>query len=1125
MFFKKKNKPTSPPPTLLPKDGPAFPAASGQSLFAPGVNPAPSAIDFGFDLAPEAAQAETLPPAPELSSAPGEFSATVDFQQPSATFTPEAPASFGETDEAATFSFEKTIETIPVSHAEPSFSQAEENTWASNTSDASTFETSSVDASLPPSDDFNATDWTSPEASPESALPAEQALPPITSTDGFATYEESGFADVHIDAPSHDNTPSAPNAHETVVPFSDTAFESPSIPENALPDTAHSWQHETSFTETTNTPDTTSTNSGDFGEPLSPAQAWAMLEPSPTEPLEASTDYNLTPDDFAAGLEPFDPFTPTETPPPRPIFTPEGFEPVPLEELTADIIDETALQQNNSTFSATSHTVEFSESTFFTDETTNTPLADSGWPPTSGNEPLDWQHTTPANAWTFEETTQAAITEESAWSFESERPADSTMSAYSQAEITPSPQTLQNAFSENESIENFSSSTFETNTANTQSEFTTFYGIETSEIASGTSAHHHFSPTPLPESSFETASTFTPVESPASNQFVNTSPFSFGADDEDVFQFSTEDMDTTTNAPTPQGWDFGLPSQPENSEPQTPFSTEPLYPSPETAFSEPQAIPQISTEDVSLNPIDYPVANAAFSAFGELEPNAVESQPIAWPDTTTNQPESELSFSFDDSLKPIDSLSAMDAPQRFEFENPEHSVPPSIDSGAYQEPYYFQENPLAAGESEEKLWANLQSPHHIPGEQVPQNASHFLDSVNERLYPSDPFQSADGLDVLAGEQAFEEAAHYLFPETMEAPLEWDDSEPLPTTASMSDVYWPPGADLGNVVDLGPSFQSQSGSFNDLASFAEDNAETIAFEAPSLRASTADGLSPSSLGENVPPVAEVLPPPLEETPSSQPFETLTEPFGDFGHPMESPSIAFPPEEASAFAQPPSPVRDEAVEDEDPFAILNHLYPHSSEIHASSFWSETAEADTYQQTPSLSASGMTVEQTTLDQPAFAETSPQAAEDAALMPSRAMAAEAVSPSLLPPHLPMVAPGIETVSATPAKTRASTPSSQMGRLGHLDILSICVLSADKRLLIVHNEDVYALMAQVGLENPSVSVIKIFDHNPIAYQNTFVTVPERRTGQKGLYVTQVGTWRGMISCFQDRITLYTELG
>ncbi len=96
---------------------------------------------------------------------------------------------------------------------------------------------------------------------------------------------------------------------------------------------------------------------------------------------------------------------------------------------------------------------------------------------------------------------------------------------------------------------------------------------------------------------------------------------------------------------------------------------------------------------------------------------------------------------------------------------------------------------------------------------------------------------------------------------------------------------------------------------------------------------------------------------------------------------------------------------------------------------------------------------------------------------------------------------------------------------LSDIQILSVCPLFADRRLLVVSSNEIYALMGQVGLQQPQVAVLKLFDHNPLAYQNTFTAVAEAHADSQGMFVTQVGTWRGIISTFQDKITLHTDLG
>jgi hypothetical protein len=96
---------------------------------------------------------------------------------------------------------------------------------------------------------------------------------------------------------------------------------------------------------------------------------------------------------------------------------------------------------------------------------------------------------------------------------------------------------------------------------------------------------------------------------------------------------------------------------------------------------------------------------------------------------------------------------------------------------------------------------------------------------------------------------------------------------------------------------------------------------------------------------------------------------------------------------------------------------------------------------------------------------------------------------------------------------------------LGNMEVMGLCQLSKDKRLILVHNAGIYALMAQNGQQEPDIIVLKVFEQNPLAYQHTFTAVEEGQAAGQGMYVTQVGTWHGIISTFQDKITLHTELG
>lgn len=117
--------------------------------------------------------------------------------------------------------------------------------------------------------------------------------------------------------------------------------------------------------------------------------------------------------------------------------------------------------------------------------------------------------------------------------------------------------------------------------------------------------------------------------------------------------------------------------------------------------------------------------------------------------------------------------------------------------------------------------------------------------------------------------------------------------------------------------------------------------------------------------------------------------------------------------------------------------------------------------------------------------------------------------------------APPVE--EATPAvEGPAPAPTLSME---HLEILGTCPLTQDKRLLLVQSGQQFALMGQAGFENPSVYVLKIFDGNPVAYQQTFAAAQEGQAGEQGMFVVQVGTWHAIVSTFRDQIVLHTELG
>jgi hypothetical protein len=115
---------------------------------------------------------------------------------------------------------------------------------------------------------------------------------------------------------------------------------------------------------------------------------------------------------------------------------------------------------------------------------------------------------------------------------------------------------------------------------------------------------------------------------------------------------------------------------------------------------------------------------------------------------------------------------------------------------------------------------------------------------------------------------------------------------------------------------------------------------------------------------------------------------------------------------------------------------------------------------------------------------------------------------------------------NAPPVEPEAPTePEPPALSMEQLEIMGICQLTQDKRLLLVHSAGQFALMGQAGLENPNVYVLKIFDGNPVAYQQTFAAAQEGQAGEQGMFVVQVGTWHAIVSTFRDQIMLHTELG
>jgi len=659
------------------------------------------------------------------------------------------------------------------------------------------------------------------------------------------------------------------------------------------------------------------------------------------------------------------------------------------------------------------------------------------------------------------------------------------------------------------------------------------------------------------------------------------------------------------------------------------------------AFSEP--VPphrSLSQTDEAFDPLETSHAlEAGWSQYGGMSPSLDE--PETW--QTTALPNLTSNASWQDEQVPAG----------------EEWLPQAV--GNAPEPVYFHEVP-AEPESETQVWDNLNSLDFAPGEQVPYASGAMMDSINEQLYPEDPF-TAQG-EFAAGEQAFADAARYLFPETVNAPLDWADSGYGSVEDSESGFY-EEEAEETPMLELGPSYSSQGDGFAELSSaslagyttasgldqyavppqpeafvgFAETqqvagqpnfesafNAEdeqwlsTTPVNEPAWSAGTASepglyqpsaqieeqGLSSAAWTSqpvqefegNTPVAAEpaTINEPMDYAWQSSGMEQVT--GAEYGHPApqpelraQAPDMQTPLAEADFYATAFTlnelgelvPVHeDEIMQD---FDVLNRLsspvsepFPQVSPPQAQAYDAISAQASVGQAhlssqfspvsqmptRPQISpeqflAAARTHIPLETNRPVIppdrspepmqmtppASSIPQTGDAAAVQPTlvktpvppEPVAEEArIRPKPLNRKMPepMTAPesSLESQWYNPGESALDlTPppsSSDMAMkltLGNLEVVGICQLSMERRLLVVHHDGVYALMGQNGQEKADVNVLKVFEHNPLAYQHTFTAVEEANAAGQGMYVTQVGTWHAIISTFQDKITLHTELG
>jgi hypothetical protein len=539
---------------------------------------------------------------------------------------------------------------------------------------------------------------------------------------------------------------------------------------------------------------------------------------------------------------------------------------------------------------------------------------------------------------------------------------------------------------------------------------------------------------------------------------------------------------------------------------------------------------------------------------------------------------------------PAEALSAEDLWHQMQ-PSPQDMAPP-IESMA-MELAGSEDTPIPSAESQpsptqlnnQTLWDNLAS-SSAPGQQVPTDplsSGHFLDAVNGQLYPDDPLH-LDPASLSAGEQAFEDAAQFLFPETLGAPLEWGDTTTAREPDSTDPLLEIPFSQAPSAMDLGPSHQLEPGSFNDLSSVYLEPPEPVTFEiaqpAPSPQSPPESAILPNNL---TPPdlvtEPELAPPPskpavsdpdlmpdqlwfpegMADENASDTETTLNgQQFGAYD------SILGPlPTDDTVALQPSSPTEENTdslaayFEEQDFYApsfTLNeqgeiipdhgqYVLPETSTTEASpeasfdSPWSQGAMQSApiaEEETPSSPepVNSWHLGETTREEGPFSPVSEEEEIPVYSLDGPAMPAYHTIPTGMPrpsDHASRM-PSLEDAWNTHAfAEEEAEPTTQTNAgefsMENLEIIGVCPLEDNKRLLLVQSNNIFALMGQVGIENPQVSVLKLFEQNPIAYQTTFTAAQEGQAGNQGMYVVQVGTWHAVLSTFQQNILLHTELG
>jgi hypothetical protein len=590
--------------------------------------------------------------------------------------------------------------------------------------------------------------------------------------------------------------------------------------------------------------------------------------------------------------------------------------------------------------------------------------------------------------------------------------------------------------------------------------------------------------------------------------------------------------------------------------------------SPITGYPLPEGTPDIKTDSSALAPAWFetvPTEESWESSLPQPQEEGIpafEAGGFSWDENPTelNNPSPEplgLEVSMPWTAEPsYSSLESVSNADDFNFELPtEMGSHDPFFSGLSETPAFTSPTvSLQPTKPEENTSSTV--------EEVP----HFLDTVHTQYYPADSLSGQSALSSQEqpittsepqkstwseGISEFDSAAHYLFPETADinttAQSWYEQSElTLSNDSTPGAIYWPDEVLSQEALDLGTSFQNEEQGFKELTdespNFAIDQISTLPetdfpiqplFQ-PQINLSPV--LSPEEPSDSNLLAAE-MPDTASTWPSATSWEQLTSAAITEDTELQSATWLFP---TAPEAEP---------------ALSPNIYDlENSSLTPEPVWPGTASWKNDPTEPSLTpladAASSWYDELDNNMPtnpqdpftkplteagdsnwknpksAFNESNPW--DSSVMAPDFNFNLNPMENSLAPNR---VAPyndfGVDTSRQIPTLIeRVPHTEVEEAKTNRLDILGLCSLPGQKRLLLVNNDDVYALMGQEGLEDDAqVSVLQIFDRNPLAYQTTFTAVPDTRPNREGSMIVQIGSFRGQVSVIQGKIVWQGEAG